>query len=71
MTDLTWGEVLSKYEAEIYDLCLRVVACARLQDELARIAVDLTAGRITTDEAIERAEEAAADVDMATGKDTP
>lgn len=67
MTTDGWDQVLDIYQAEIYELCNRAAAYARLHDELDRIAVNLADEKITIENAVELIKEAAkkceADID--------
>ncbi len=59
MTTDSWDQVLSTYQAEIYELCNRTLAIARLQDALGEIAENLDAKEITLERAVELAGKAA------------
>ena len=48
-----WEQVLDTYQAQIYELCNRTVAYARLHDALDRIAANWADGKIGIDIAVE------------------
>ena len=63
MTTDSWEQVLKTYEGQILDICRRAVMYARLNEALDQIAVDFAAGRITLEEAVDMATEAASQVE--------
>ena len=67
MTTDSWEQVLDTYQAQIYELCNRAVAHARLHDEIDRIVANWADEKITIENAVELIKEAAkkceADID--------